>query len=127
VCNDFKAIRKVMDGFDLGSRSIKEQAKRLETDVQKMGVNLNKLYTHYKSNLGSNNNRMLVIELQIAGSVNDPRTQRQEGDFEFSQHASAPTQHSLLQMELQEMREDIAELKRAQTLHHAAPPITHPI
>jgi hypothetical protein len=124
VCIDVKAVHKAMDGFESGNRSMKEQAQRLDADVKKMGVNLNKLYAHYKGNLGANNNRMLALEQQVAGLATGTRAPIQEGEFEFGQHAGDTTQHSLLQMELQGMREEIAELKRAQSHNQAEPPIT---
>jgi hypothetical protein len=113
-----------MDGFESGNRSMKEQAQRLDTDVKKMGVKLNKLYAHYKGNLGANNNRMLALERQVSGLATGTRAPIHEGEFEFGQQAGDTPQHSLLQMELQEMREEIAELKRAQSHNQAKPPVT---
>jgi hypothetical protein len=124
VSVDVKATHKAMVGYESGNRSIKEQAQRLDADVKKMGVNLNKLYAHYKGNLGASNNRMLALERQVAELATGTRAPIHEGEFEFGQHAGDTPQHSLLQMELQEMREEIAELKRAQSSDQAKPPVT---
>jgi hypothetical protein len=114
VNHDLKSMKKVTDRVSEGVQSTKDQSSRLNAEVQKMGANMNKLYNHYKGNLGTSNARMIGLERQVSALQHAPRTQAQDGDFDFGQNlnvGSQSTTGTTVRAELQELREQMAELK----------------
>jgi hypothetical protein len=112
LSHDLKHVKTVTSGFTEGIRTITEHSQKQDVETKRMGENMSKLYSHYKNNLGTANNRMIAVERQISGLRNAPMPQAQEGDFDFGTNMAAPSNGSTVQTELQELREEIAELKK---------------
>jgi hypothetical protein len=80
--------------------------------ILKMTQNMNRMYSHYKVHLGTNNARLINVERQVSALQNAPH-QAQGEEFEFGPQQSAVSS-ATSSVELQKLREDIADLKRDQ-------------
>jgi hypothetical protein len=91
--------------------SANEKLSKHEVDIRKMDQNMNRMYTHYKGYLGSNNARLADVERQVAAARDGPRPQAQEDVFDFG-HVQDSQNVLPVQAELRKLREEVAMVKR---------------
>jgi hypothetical protein len=83
-------------------------------NINRMDLSMTKMYNHYKGHLGSSNLRMLEVERQVSVLKNGPNSKAHEGDFDFGQSSGFPLSASSVQLEIQQLREELADMRKAQ-------------
>jgi hypothetical protein len=111
--DEVRMVKGATNGLPQTLKDFAEQLEKQAGEMQKMDLNTNKLYTHYKVHLGTNNGCISKVERQVAAFRNEGRTHMPNGVFDFGPNSSSSTNASTAHTELVKMREDIAKLKRS--------------
>jgi hypothetical protein len=111
LANESHLVKLSIQDLPKTMNSANEKLSKHEVEIRKMDQNMNRMYTHYKGYMGSNNARLTDVERQVAGARDGPSSQAQEDVFNFG--LVQDSQNVLpVQAELQKLREEVAMVKR---------------
>jgi hypothetical protein len=112
--NEFKEVKHATDGLPSMIQATSTKTDQQATVIQRLDVNMNKMYTHYKGYLVASNTRLAGVEKHVSNLLQDPNTQAQDGEFDFGQNLGSTQLTANVQVELQKLCDELAAIKHNQ-------------